>query len=102
MRKSKIIKFNGQELTVKELTVSQVKDVLRSLDTFEPHTLDILMDQPVTASAVCMASGISVEDLEGDLAPSEIQELYDAVLEVNPTFAAMLGRLQKIGMEKMG
>ncbi len=103
MRKTKSIKFNGEELTVRELTVSQVKQVVEALEDFHPSFIDVVMDRAVPAMAVCKSAGLELDNLENsDIALSELENLYDEVLSVNPILAAMMERLRQLAMEATG
>lgn len=101
MRRSKIIKFAGEELTVKELTVSEIAGIMDGLDNFTPHILDVLMDMPIPSPAFFMAIGKDAKAFDLDVAPSELSELYKAVIEVNPTLAATMERLKQAGSRAM-
>lgn len=94
MKKSEIYKFRGEEITVKELSTSQVVGVLEELKDFQPHFLDVLMGDAFPLQVVLLATGLKEEDLVNeDVTPSEIEDLYGVVRKVNPTLAAMAKRL---------
>ncbi|BCL59969.1 hypothetical protein DGMP_06620 [Desulfomarina profundi] len=96
MRKSKIISFNEKEVTVKELTVAEVVSVIEDMGNYEPHVLDILMDFDIPVSVVLLSTGLEEKDLMEGVSPSGLIPLYEAVVEVNPTLAAMAARLRKV------
>ncbi len=101
MRKSELIKFNGKELTVKELTVNQIIKVMDELENFKPNILDVLMDMPVPSPAFFLSIGMNEKDFDYSVAPSEIEPLYEVVLKVNPTLAATMERLKQVGIKVM-
>lgn len=96
MRKSKIIEFKGKEITVKELTVAEVVGVIEDMSRYEPHVLDVLMDFDLPVSVVLLSSGLEEKELMEGVTPSGLVPLYEAVVEVNPTLAAMAARLKKM------
>lgn len=102
MRASKQIKFAGKELTVKELTVSQVQQVMAEMEngSYEGHILDALMDRPFPANALFLALDMKADDFDLDVGPSMLDGLYEAVIDVNPSCAAMMERLQKEGIRR--
>lgn len=97
MGKFKKIEFNGKDLTVSELDVDQVIEIIDGFKNYEAHILDILMDQPITANVIFLAADMSPKDFDGKLCPSELEQLYEAVISVNPTLTAAMKRLQAVG-----
>ena len=94
--------FQNKTITVKELTVKQVREVFEQLTHEGQLFIDDLLDQPVPAKVVTEATGIPLEDLE-EARPSELIALCGEVVKVNPTLASMIqrrieaaGRLEKI------
>ncbi len=96
MRKSKIIDFGGEEVTVKELTVAQVVEVVGEMTEYSTHILDVLMDFDMPLSVIVLATGLDEKQLTGEITPTALIPLYEAVVEVNPNLAAMAERLKKI------
>jgi hypothetical protein len=92
MRNSKIIKIGTKEITVRELSVREIDGLFgeyRDSD-YVPHTLDLLIDKPVTFKVVLLCIGQKEEELlDEDITPSAIIPLYDAVIELNPSLAAL-------------
>jgi hypothetical protein len=86
MRKTKTIKIDDKEITVKEL---RAKDVRKILSIGETLGEDILKD---IERLLPLAFDIKPDEFE-ELAPSEIQLLWDAFKEVNAIFLAVIGRL---------
>ena len=83
--------FKGKDITVKELTVKQVREVFERLDKESVLFIDDLIDQPVPAILVVEATGIPLAELE-DSKPSDLIALCSEVLNVNPTSASMIRR----------
>ena len=92
MRGSKSIQFNGKEVEVVELTVAQVNSLLADSD-ISVTTVEMLLNPNIPISAVVAATGISSKELNGDIAPSELQKLWEAVEEINPFLLQMYTRL---------
>lgn len=86
------MQFRGQELTVKELTVSQVLGLVRASDDEEPISIDLLLATPSAALVMAAATGLD-QDALGQAAPSELEELLQAVKTVNPHWAGMVVKL---------
>jgi len=99
MRNSKIIEFDGKEITVKELMVSEL-DALLGQDDHVPSWLDRILDKDLLTGAVLSKSvGMSVADLSA-MTPSSLRPLIDACKEVNPDFLET-ARLEVARAEKM-
>ncbi len=98
MRKIKVIKFDGKELTVKELNVKEISVLVDGMDDEETcSVLDLLMDNGVSTAAVCVATGLSRDDLEkGDFSPSELSPLYEEVAAINPSYTSMLKKMETL------
>jgi len=89
------VSFSGEDVTVRELTAIEVSRLLDTADAI-PHVLDAYMsDFDLPISAVTISSGLTEEQLMAETG-SELEELYTAVLHVNPRFAALTERLRKI------
>lgn len=91
MQDMKSATFQGNRVTVKELTVKQVREVFERLNHEGHLFIDDLLDQPVPALVVTEATGIPLEQLEEAL-PSELITLCSEVIAVNPSLASMIKR----------
>ena len=83
--------FRGENITIKELTVKQVRETFERLSHESELFIDDLLDQPVPAIIVCECTGLSTEQLE-EGKPSELISLCREVLSVNPSLASMIKR----------
>jgi hypothetical protein len=83
--------FKGDPVTVKELTVKQVREIFERLEKDSHLFIDDLLDQPVPAMAVTESTGIPLDQLE-DAKPSEVIALCMEVVRVNPSLASMIRR----------
>jgi len=91
MPKSITTTFKGQEITVNELTLKQVREVFERLNHEGQLFIDDLLDQPVPAMIVTESTGIPLEQLE-EAKPSELVALCGEVIKVNPSLASMIRR----------
>jgi len=87
MRKIKIIKIDDREITVKELRVKDVREILLIGEGLEDG--DILKN---IEKLLPYAADIKPEELEC-MAPSEIKMLWEGFKEVNAVFLAVIERL---------
>lgn len=83
--------FQGQSITVQELTVKQVREVFEKLRNEPSLFIDDLLDQPVPALAVSESTGIPLDQLE-EAKPSDLVDLCGQVVKVNPSLASMISR----------
>ncbi len=91
MRGQKVVDVAGREVTVKELTVTQLDSLLGQED-YEATMLDRILEKDMlTGDLLHTATGISVQDLSG-MAPSAMRPLVEAFKEVNPDFFEMARR----------
>ncbi|HHL35598.1 MAG TPA: hypothetical protein ENJ30_14660 [Desulfobulbaceae bacterium] len=88
----------GRKIEAKQLNMRQIKTFISDLDPdAEPHIIDLVFDDPIPATAVAMATGLSLEELAGDFNQEEIRELLDKVKAVNSSFVGMMERIVKAG-----
>ncbi len=83
--------FQGQSITVQELTVKQVRELFERLKKEKSLFIDDLLDQPVPALAVSESTGIPLDRLE-EAKPSELVQLCEEVMSINPSLASMIKR----------
>lgn len=103
MRVAREIDLANKKVTVKELTVDQVTEVMEELENgiYSGHILDALINRDFPANALFRALDIKEEDFDLDIPPSQLSELYDTVIELNPSCAAMMVRLREAGTRLM-
>ena len=94
MTPAKLVHFLDREITVRELTLGRVIDLLRSADEVEPISVDLLLDLPGSAAVICAATGLTMNDLVQGT-PTEVMALLDEVEQLNPHYAAAARRLKK-------
>jgi len=99
LRKTKTVPVLGDlsNVTVQELTVAQVSEVLEetAAKDYSPHVLDVLMSHDIPVRVVMLSSSLTEEQLVSH-STSELEPLYDAVVAVNPSLAVLTERLRKI------
>ena len=81
MRKSKVVKIDKQEITVRELTV---RDFIELIDSVGESTTKENLGKQI-ATFLPKASDLTMEKAK-DMAPSELKEIYEAFKEVNEVF----------------
>ena len=92
------VQLKGQAVTVRQLTVREVNEYLEG--KAEPPTMaELLLNRPLPEKAVRLATGLTSEELNGDVLPSELVALWDEVEEVNPFLADLSRRLMTAGRE---
>ncbi len=100
MRRKKTIAIDDRDITVKELSVSQVRELMDSLEEKRDiSTIDMLFPDGLPAEAIAASTGISVKKLEEEFTPSEIKQIIEAVENLNPFFANMMKRMISAGRE---
>lgn len=94
--------FAGEQITIQELTVSQVRRIMTDLEN-EPagQLIDDLLDTKIPVVAISLSTGLNIEDLEKHQ-PSKIDELAKEVEQANPFFVGMIQRRLKLYQEMRG
>lgn len=94
MALSKKIEVGGIEVTVRELTVAQVRDWLAGMDKEPRGLLDVGLCSDLAIPDLPVFASVDRATLD-DLAPSDIDLIIAAVKDVNPHFFGMVARAQK-------
>ncbi|KJS02239.1 MAG: hypothetical protein VR65_06235 [Desulfobulbaceae bacterium BRH_c16a] len=101
MRKQKVIKIGDQEITVNELTSAQIDELLSTFNGDRAvHPTELLLDSVIPVEAVTLSTGIAGAKLGGkecENTPTELDEIWKAVAEVNDFLSRLLERLAKQG-----
>lgn len=102
MPKKKDIEVKGKKLTARELTAAQIRELLdaQGKGDGEVSIVDILYPDKIPCAAAAMSIGKSKAALE-KMAPSELDPIMEAATEVNPSLAALIERLAKVGAAAM-
>ncbi len=91
--------FVGKTVVVRQLTVREVEEFFDGAGDVRITTADLLMNRTMPAAVVCVATGLKPEDLAGEVAPSELAVLWEAVEAENPFFLQALERLGALGVK---
>jgi hypothetical protein len=83
--------FQSQTITVKELTVKQVRELFERLKNEQSLFIDDLLDHPIPSLAISESTGIPLEQLD-EAKPSELVSLCEQVVKANPSLASMISR----------
>lgn len=101
MRKNKTIKINNRDINVEELTASQIYGMLSNLNEKRAvHPTELLLDAVIPVEAVVLATGMTTAELGGndcDYTPSELDEIWQAVAEVNDFLCRLMVKLAGAG-----
>ncbi len=85
---TKTIKFKGIDISVKELTVAQLEEVLQDATTGSMTMIDRVFNPDfISERMIVLSTGLDAAEL-CTVAPSELRPIVDAVKEVNPDFLA--------------
>ena len=92
MRKRKTIKIDTREITVKELTVREILEILDEAGVQETKSEDKSKDglqdlKGLVEKHLAKATDATLEEFK-NMAPSEIKEVFEAFREVNAVFFA--------------
>lgn len=94
MRQTTVFVWDGEEKTIKELTVEEVVALFDEMGQ-TTNSLNLMYPNRIPPEAVVKSSGISRKELL-DVTPSQLEQLdklWDAVEKVNPFFDAVVKRL---------
>jgi DNA-binding transcriptional regulator YdaS (Cro superfamily) len=100
MRKSKTIKINDKEIVAWEITVSESQNYIENLSNDEGSFIDLLFPDSLPASLIKLCTKLTEDELLA-FYPSEIEEIINAVEEVNPTTASRIKKLAEIGRKAL-
>ncbi len=97
MQRKKTITVRDLEITVRELTVAQVRDLMEEFSAVKPNIMDLLFPDNLPAIVISESTGIPIQKLEDDFSPSELHQIIEGVESLNPFFVNMMTRLQTLG-----
>jgi len=99
---AKEMTFRGKAIVVRQLTAAEVADYLDHAEGLTMTVADMLMDRQIPAQVVATACGLTVAELNGDVLPSELNDLWDAVEAENPFFCRLMERLAATAKKMAG
>ena len=85
MRKQKTIKIDSMEITVRELRVKDIRDIIEQGDKTVSGGLDQI------EKILPLATDLTLSQIE-DMAPSELQTIWNAFREVNAAFFDLVAK----------
>lgn len=100
MQKKKEITIQNKAIQVHEITALESQQYIENLDNDEDSFIDELFPESVPASLTKLCTGLTEEELLSFF-PSEIEEIIEAVEEVNPTTASRIKKLADLGREAL-
>ena len=95
MRRTKEVELDGRTVTIRELTVAEVRLWLKDLDQLREGAIDLVTEgimADASISDVARMTDLSPEDLD-NLTPSQIEEVIAVCRELNPHFFRLRDRL---------
>ena len=95
MRKTKVIKIDDQEITVKELRVKDIRQIITGISKIEDESDNFLFEEIKTF--IPLLTDLDIEKIE-ELAPSELTTIMETIKEVNEDFFLIL---KKIGIDQI-
>ncbi|MBF0309810.1 MAG: hypothetical protein HQL56_09805 [Magnetococcales bacterium] len=90
----KSLEFDGVSLTVRELTVGEVRDFIRSIDLSAPDLVDEALLEGCSLALLRLMTGLDDAGMDA-LRPSQVRLLLEAGKEVNADFFAMIARVSR-------
>lgn len=95
MRHTKEVNLNDRKIMVKELTVAEVRNWLKSLEGIKDGEIDLVSEgllEETSLSDLVQMTDLSMADLDA-MVPSEIAELAKQCHAINPHFFTLRNRL---------
>lgn len=96
MRKTKSVKTEQGNITIRELTIAELRNCLEMIEKQkEPHIVDFMFDN---MPSLIIAKSIGVDDAKEleKFTQTELQEIEEAVVELNPLASKMFEKLINI------
>lgn len=99
MQRRKTIEVNGEQITVKELTIGQIRDFMDDIDQQATGIIDMLFPDSLPGAALSMSCDMPVEDLENNFTATELKQIIDASESLNLFFVNMMNTLARAGRQ---
>ena len=94
-------KLGSRTVNIRKMTVREVEEFLDDKKNYPPTMAELLIDRTLPERAVRLVSGLTTEDLNGDVDPDELDSLWQAVEDENHFLSRMYNRLMKVSAEMM-
>ncbi len=92
-RQIEILKIEGFDIVVKELTVKEVKSLWKDLTTPPETGKGLFSNDFLRKNWEMCVSGITLDELD-ELTPTDVKQIYDAFEKVNHVFFAFARQVQ--------
>lgn len=93
MRRTETLKLGDNSVTLRELTVGEVRGMLLSRP--EQDTVDYLLFDDITLGELMQMTDLSKETID-NLTQSELDTVRVKAKELNPHFFAMMNRIKEL------
>lgn len=93
MRRTETLKLGDNSVTLRELTVGEVRGMLLSRP--EQDTVDYLLFDDITLGELVQMTDLSKETID-NLTQSELDTVRVKAKELNPHFFAMMNRIKEL------
>ena len=99
MGKVNTFRIEDEELIARELTVTQVEEILNAeSERTGTEIIELMFPDRVPLSVLLASTGLTGEGLEKkNFPPSVLEKIFDEVEKVNPISAGLFQRLAQIG-----
>ncbi len=97
MRLTQTLTLNDRTITIKELTVGEIRAWLKALENpAQTDVADLALMADFRVSDLTVMTDLSAADFDS-MAPSELRQVWDKCREVNGDFFGLMGRLEVVG-----
>ncbi|MDF3840485.1 hypothetical protein P3W55_02040 [Pseudomonas citronellolis] len=89
--------FDGLRVQVRELTVGEIRQLLKTMaDGSGGDLVDDMLLEEIGLAELQLMTNLEPEQLD-DLAPSQLRQVYEACREVNKDFFDLRARVEQVG-----
>ena len=99
MRQTQVVEMDGRTVTVRELTVAEVRQWFKALEQTKEGAIDLVAEcliEEISLADVCRMTDLQPSDMD-EMTPSEIEQVVAVCIGVNPHFFRMRGNLLQVG-----
>ena len=97
MALKKTLDFDGLQVVVRELTVGEIRQLLKTMaDSSDGDLVDYMLLEEIGLRELQLMTNLEPEQL-ADLVPSQLRQVYEACREVNKDFFDLRGRVEQVG-----
>lgn len=89
--------FDGLRVEVRELTVGEIRQLLKTMaDGSGGDLVDSMLLEEIGLAELQLMTNLEPEQLD-DLTPGQLRKVYEACREVNKDFFDLRGRVEQVG-----